>query len=35
MLMFDDTLVHDAWNLTREHRIVLIADVAWIQRPIK
>ena len=35
MLMFDDTLVHEAWNLTPEHRIVLIADVAWIERPIR
>ena len=25
-LMFDDTYLHDAWNLTPEHRIVLIVD---------
>ena len=26
MLMFDDTQVHEAWNRTPEHRIVLIVD---------
>lgn len=25
-LMFDDTYMHEAWNLTPEHRIVLIVD---------
>ena len=25
-LMFDDTYLHEAWNLTPEHRIVLIVD---------
>ena len=34
MLMFDDTYPHDAWNDTPKHRVVLIADVAWIRRPI-
>ena len=33
MLMFDDTYPHEAWNETQEHRIVLIADVKWIERP--
>ena len=34
MLMFDDTHLHEAWNETPEHRIVLIADVKWIERPL-
>ena len=28
MLMFDDTHLHEAWNETPEHRVVLIVDTA-------
>ncbi len=28
ILLFDDTHLHDAWNLTAEHRVVLIVDLA-------
>ena len=33
-LMFDDTHMHDAWNLTPEHRIVLIVDTLNHNAPL-